>query len=461
MGVTTSQGERYVEESMEPTELLRVLWRQKVVALAALVIVLGTAFAAVKLQQPQYDSFATLALSPDNPNDAVVLYSTIDVIVPVYAEAVESSSTVQRAEQSLDQPIGAVKVRTFEKTPIIRIVVRDPVPSRAQAGARAVTTALLDRERVDEVGIPGMSLREVNSPARPTEPAVPQTKLTLVVASIIGLGLAVGGALLRENLTRKVESGEILAEVAGAPLFAEVPYEPAVPKAQTVGGLVSDVRLRALAESFRDLRTNLQYSVGDFHSLLLTSPEGRHGKTTVALGTAATLARSGARTLIVDGDLRRGRVAEMLTLPRSPGFIDVLRGASHEEIVQDSSIEGLQVLTGGAFIEDPTELLETRFFSVLHRLHQAYDAVVIDATPLLPINDSRIMARHATATVLVVNGETATRRQVRAATERLNLIGVRLTAVVYNLSRVRRRSSYYAYLETPPGAETETTTTTA
>jgi receptor protein-tyrosine kinase len=443
---------------MEPTELLRVLWRQKVIALAALAVVLATAFAAVKLQQPQYDSFSTLALSPDNPDDAVVLYNTIDVIVPVYAEAVESTSTLQRSEQSLGHPIGSVKVRTFERTPIIRIVVRHPVPAQAQAGARALTTALLDRERVEEVGIPGMSLREVNSPALPTEPAVPQTKLTLIVAGIIGLGLAIGAALLRENLTRKVESGEILAEVAGVPLFAEIPYEPAVPKAQSLGGLVSDVRLRALAESFRDLRTNLQYSVGDFHSLLLTSPEGRHGKTTVAVGTAATLARSGARTLLVDGDLRRGRVAEMLGLPRSPGFIDVLRGDSHEEIVQDSSIEGLQVLTGGAFTEDPTELLESRFFTVLHRLHQGYDAVVIDATPLLPINDSRIMARYATATVLVVNAETATRRQVRTATERLNLIGVRLTAVVFNLARVRRRSSYYAYLETPPGVEAETTT---
>ena len=444
---------------MEPTELLRVLWRQKVIALAALVIVLATAFAGVKLQEPQYDSFSTLALSPDNPDDAIVLYNTIDVIVPVYAEAVESTPTLQRAEQSLGQRVGEVKVRTFEKTPIIRIVVRHRVPARAEAGARAVTSALLDRERVDEVGIPGMSLREVNSPAHPTEPAVPQTKLTLMVASIIGLTLAIGGALLRESLTRKVESGEILAEVAGAPLFAEIPYEPAVPKARSLGGLVSDPQLRALTESFRDLRTNLQYSVGDFHSLVLTSPEGRHGKTTVAVGTAATLARSGARTLLVDGDLRRGRVAEMLALPRGPGFIDVLRGVSHEEVVQDSAIEGLQILTGGSFVEDPTELLESRFFTVLHRLHQAYDAVVIDATPLLPINDSRVMARYATATILVVNAETATRRQVRTAKERLNLIGVRLTAVVYNLSRVRRRGSYYAYLEVPAGAEAEKTTT--
>ena len=113
-------------------------------------------------------------------------------------------------------------------------------------------------------------------------------------------------------------------------------------------------------------------------------------------------------------------------------------------------------MTGGTFMEDPTELLESRFFTVLHRLEQSYDAVIIDATPLLPVNDGRIMARYATATILVANAETATRRQVRAAIERLGVIGGQLTAVVYNLSKVRHRASYYSYLETPAGARRET-----
>jgi receptor protein-tyrosine kinase len=88
-------------------------------------------------------------------------------------------------------------------------------------------------------------------------------------------------------------------------------------------------------------------------------------------------------------------------------------------------------------------LLTQAFPATLATLEREYEAVIIDATPVIPISDARIVARYADATVLVARAGTATRRQVRAAVERLGLISVKPTAVVLNHSNEVSRSSYY------------------
>jgi Mrp family chromosome partitioning ATPase len=101
------------------------------------------------------------------------------------------------------------------------------------------------------------------------------------------------------------------------------------------------------------------------------------------------------------------------------------------------------VLVGGRRSADPVELLTNAFPSLLERLEREYDAVVIDCTPVTPISDARIVARHADATILVAKAGVAVRRHVRAAIERLDLISVKLTAAVLNYSLAVRGSSYY------------------
>ena len=93
---------------------------------------------------------------------------------------------------------------------------------------------------------------------------------------------------------------------------------------------------------------------------------------------------------------------------------------------------------------------------MLDRLEREYDTIVIDSTPLIPISDARIVARHADATLLVARAGTALRRHVRTAVERLDLISVKLTACVLNHSGEVSTSSYYVR----PSDEDEAATTT-
>jgi capsular exopolysaccharide synthesis family protein len=309
-----------------------------------------------------------------------------------------------------------------------------------------VTDVLLERAK-DDIGINSLELTQLDRPVAATDPVFPQTRLALAVALLIGLALGIGLALLRETLTTKVETPEELGRVSEAPVFGEIPTEPAIASFNSPEVLGENPLLRGVSEALRELRTNLLFSEGSLTSVVVTSPEGSHGKTTIAFGLAVTVARAGTRTVLVDGDLRRGRLSELLDIERSPGLMEVLKGTPLKEVVRHTSLDTLDVVTGGRRGGDPGELLTSEFPLIIEALQKQYDAVIIDGTPLVPVSDARIMARYANAVIVVANAGTATRRQIKRALERLSLIGLKPTAVVLNNYRAPGGTSYYALPE--------------
>ena len=399
-------------------DLLRVFWRRKLLIILVTAAVVIPSYIGTQLVSPQYESTATLALTPHGTGANSVLYlSTLDQIVPVYADSATAGSTLRRAQGILGHPLCPVSVEAFKGTGILKVKGRCTDPRRAQLTAAAVSRALIERthDKANPLGLAGLDLNVINTPELPTVQVFPRTKLTILAALLLGLALGCAAAVLRESLTTKIESAEDLAE---------------------------HPRLRIVAEAMRDLRTNLLFTDDSIRSIVITSPDGSHGKTTVAFSFAATLARSGTRTILVDADLRRGRIAELLEVERSPGLMDVLLGeAPLENAVRHT--EGLDVLPSGRRSADHGELLTSEFPALLSRLEHEYEAVIIDSTPVIPISDARIVARHADATLLVARAGFALRRQVRQAVERLGLISVTPTAAVLNYSVAVRRSSYY------------------
>jgi capsular exopolysaccharide synthesis family protein len=435
---------------MALNDLLQVFWRRKLLIVLVTLAVILPAYGATKLVSPRYESTATLALSPRNLNNDLFLLSTLDAIVPVYADAATSRTTLEAAAAALGRPLADVTVETFKGSGIIKIKARSTSRVLAKESADAATQALLQRTTSGEIGIPALKLTEIDSAALPTSAVFPRTKLTLFVAALLGLALGLVAAFLRESLTTKIESSDDLARVSGLPVYAEIPAEAGILKLHSPEDLLLSPRLRIVAEAFRDLRTNLLFSHEGVRSIVITSPDGSHGKTTVAFGLAATLARAGTKTLLIDGDLRRGRVAQMLELDRSPGLTEVLLDEfSVEEALRSTTEHTLEVLPGGRRGGDPGELLTTKFPALLAWLEKHYEAIVIDSTPVIPISDARITARYADATILVARVGTARRRQVRKAIERLELISVKPTAAVLNYSQAVGSSSYYVR----PGAD--------
>jgi len=426
---------------MDLRELLDVVWRRKVVVIVVALAVVGLAVAALRLVEPVYQSESTLVLS-STADDDFSFFFALESIVPVYANAARTRTTLDLAEQELGSDLADISVETFEGTPIIEIRARSPDPEKARDSAQAVSDALLEQVSRGTVGLESLEVTQIDEPTASTDPVFPQTNLTLAVAAVLGLAFGVAAAFVRESLTSRVETSEALSQLTGVPVYGEIRTAKGVDKLRSPEQLATNTRFRGLLESLRDLRTNLRFAENGQRSVVITSPEGRHGKTTVAFGLAVTFARSGTRTVLVDGDLRRGRIAEMLKIPRAPGLMDALRGAPLESVLRGSGMENLDVLTGGQLAEDPGEMLLMQFANVLRQLEEMYDVVVLDTTPLVPVNDARVMASFAETTVIVASAEATKRRQVREAVERLSLVSVRPTAMVLNRSKAPRGDYY-------------------
>jgi succinoglycan biosynthesis transport protein ExoP len=427
---------------MDLNELLQVLWRRKLIVLLTTALVIGLAFVSLELATPQYEASTTLVLDPGQQDD-LNFFFTLNAIVPIYSNAATSRTTRERAEELTGGVLGKISVAASDETPIIEVRARDPDPGVAASSAQAVSEVLRQRVSSGEVGVEGIELQEIESAARPTAPVSPRRSLTIAVATLLGLGFGIGMALLRETLTSKVETSAELSEIAGVPVYGEIPVERRIDRLRSPDDLVHNNQFRILAEAMRDLRTNLQFSENGFRSVVVTSPQGRHGKTTISFGLAVTLARAGVKTLLIDGDLRRGRVAEMLRMERAPGLWDALNGMPIAKAIRRTSLDTLQVMPAGRPVDNPGEVLSVKFAPFMERLEKSYDVIVIDSTPLVPVNDARIMASTASSTLIVASAESTKRRQVRDAVERLALVSVRPTAVVLNRSKTPRGDYYY------------------
>ncbi|HVA61412.1 MAG TPA: hypothetical protein VNG13_12880 [Mycobacteriales bacterium] len=455
---------------MNLPDVLAVLRRRWVTFVLALLAVIGASIGALELQTPVYQASATLSLTPvttaANPALALEILPQIGVLTPAYAEEITAADTrviarAQLATQPGNYALTDAKVSTFPNAPtILKLSTNSTSPLDAQLSAAAYVTALNTRVKAGQLG--GnilIKVDEIESPVLPTAPVSPRKTVTIGAGVLLGLIVAFIAAWVRDQTGGTIEDAEALRHAAGIQVFGEIPESRRVPRIHSVDALLTDDRLRPVAEAMRDLGVALQLTQFDADSVLVTSPGVANGKTTVAFGLAVALARSGVETLLVDGDLRRGRLEELLSeeptgVRKSPGLMDVLRGLPFEDAVQGTTLANLHVLTSGELVEDPSVLLDSAFPAVLREMERRY-AVVLDATPLMPINDSRVMAKFCSTTLLVASSGSASRRDIKRALDRLKIIGVTPTATVLNRARVRDSVGYGSpYLRARSARET-------
>jgi succinoglycan biosynthesis transport protein ExoP len=446
---------------MTLSDFLQVLRRRWLVAVLGFLAVVGASVATLQLQTPKYQSTVTLALVPAQGNDGVgasTALSAAPSIMPIVSEAVTSGTTYQLAQSRLPAGVtlGSIASTTYstDAPTVLQVTTESTSATAAAQSAQAYYDALTDQ--VENGNLLGTSnlldISEVARPQVPTTPSSPHKSTTIGIGILIGLVVAGAAAWLRETLGGRIETADALSSAADLPVFGEVPETRRVPSMASVEAWLTDDNLRFVNEAMRDLSLTLQLTHFDADSVLVTSPEGRHGKTTVAFGIAVALARSGVETLLVDGDLRRGRLEEMFAdepdhpVRKTPGLADVLSGSTVlEEAIQSTSLPHLSVLTSGTLMDDPSELLDVAFPAALRAMERR-SAVVIDGTPLLPINDARVIAKFAGATVMVASAGGTTRAQVKRALDRIRIIGVSPSAVVLNKVRQRHSADYGHYL---------------
>ncbi len=202
-----------------------------------------------------------------------------------------------------------------------------------------------------------------------------------------------------------------------------------------------------LAESIDSIRTMLlQQSRDVAHQIIMiTSAGDREGKTTVASHLAASLARSGRRTLLIDGDLRSPTAHLVFGAAGDPGLCEVLRGeAEFAAALQPTSVDGLMLIAGGQCDYTAVAALSKDVLAdLLHKAREQFEFIVIDASPVLTYADAMLLGSHADAAVISVRRDVSRIHKVNDARDRMESVGIRvLGAVVNGITENVRRPAY-------------------
>jgi tyrosine-protein kinase Etk/Wzc len=206
-------------------------------------------------------------------------------------------------------------------------------------------------------------------------------------------------------------------------------------------------------EGLRGLRSTLQFGLLDAPNRVVafTSPAPSDGKSFICANLAALLAETGRRVLLIDADLRRGRLARYLGRSPKGGLTELLTGQSDFDVVaQPTGVEGLHFIAAGAYPPNPSEILASaRFAELLERFEQQFDLVIVDTPPLLAVPDAASIANIAGSTILVMRAGANTERHIAESLEKLRRARARVIGGVLNgvpqKNAGRYGASDYAY----------------
>ena len=296
-------------------------------------------------------------------------------------------------------------------------------------------------QRIKEIGVAGgvgtNNISIVDPAIVPYEKYKPNTKLNLALGLVLGLFLGTVVAFLVEFLDDRVKSTSDLERLLGLPILG---ITPSLKGKDVIEQSMATARqpTSALAEAFRSLRTNLLFATreGIPRSLTITSSMPSEAKSSTCINLATALAQAGKRVLLIDADLRKPTVHQRFKLDNSQGLSNYLtHQAESFDIIQDTAIPGVSVVTAGPLSPNPAELLSSERLSELFALApNEFDIVILDTPPTMGLADSLILSNRTSATIMVAAFAQSKKRALTDSLKRLrqahaNVIGVVFTKV--------------------------------
>jgi capsular exopolysaccharide synthesis family protein len=210
--------------------------------------------------------------------------------------------------------------------------------------------------------------------------------------------------------------------------------------------------MTGLQESYRALRTNVQFLAEGKRVIEVTSPDPAQGKSTVVANLGVALAQIGVDTVIVDADLRRPQQHKVFGIENSNGLATMLSVREPQIDLKPSGFPNLWIIPSGPPPPDPTELLHVRSESLLDRLRELDALVLIDTPPVLPVSDARLIAPHVDGVLVVVTAGAVKPAALESALERLEIVRANILGIVLNQSGADLEATGGYYYTSPESA---------
>lgn len=262
----------------------------------------------------------------------------------------------------------------------------------------------------------------------------------------LGAGFALAALLIiiRVLYFDRIESYDELKAATSLPIVGEIIRSKELTELKVV---VDYDPKSAIAESFRTVRTNLQYMLGDKQkgAILVTSNNPGEGKTFCSINLAAILAKGGKRTIIMELDLHKPRVQKGLGIEANVGISTYVIGKSSlSEIIIPSSVENMDVVLAGPLPPNPSEIVVSqKMIELLNYCKEHYDYVIIDTPPVGLITDALVLMKLVDVTLFVMNTQVAYRHSLTNAHEIVNMNKLGHFGFILNGVKQRRSKYYY------------------
>lgn len=285
---------------------------------------------------------------------------------------------------------------------------------------------------------------QVEVAAAPLLPIRPKPFLNAILGGIAGLILSLSAIFINENLDDTLKTPDDIEEALKVPVIGYIP-EMEILKTKSYFLVAAEEPRSPISESFRSLRTNLEFAGIDkpLRTVLVSSAGPSEGKSCVAANLAVTIAQTGKKVCLIDGDLRKPSLHKYLTVSNRVGFSDIfLNHRTLQTICKPWKDTNLSYISSGNLPPNPAELLGSEKMTIiLQQLTDLFEFIIIDSPPFL-VADSSVIASQVDGVIIVIHPGRTHEGSARLMMTQLNRVNARILGVVMNRLN-RNHSGYY------------------
>ena len=290
------------------------------------------------------------------------------------------------------------------------------------------------------------NITQIDPAGIPSTPSAPKPLQSALMGALVGLFIAAGLVVLVEFLDDSIKDPQDITKKWGLPILGVIAnYETS-----DENPLITVQYPRSpVAEAFRSLRTNLQFTSIDnpLKTILVTSCLPGEGKTHIAVNLSVVMANTNQSLVLIDADLRRPKVHKLLKLHNRIGLTDLfirLKKQTIDSIRQSSNLKSLHYITSGSLPPNPSELLSSdKMVEILSDLKSEFNTIIIDSPPLLIVPDAVALATRVDGVLLVFRPSVTKRNELARGIELLRQLNTNILGVVINNVKVKNSSIYY------------------
>lgn len=285
--------------------------------------------------------------------------------------------------------------------------------------------------------------------------------IILLVSIILGLLFSVAGIVLKMLFRTGVMDPDIIEEQFGLPVAGIIPHSKKQDKISKTLKQATNTEAHILAkehpddisvEALRSLRTSLQIAMNDnskSHVLCISGLTPGIGKSFVSLNLAYAIAQTGKEVLLIDADIRKGKIHTSFAIPAAPGLTEHLTGdknITQAKIYAFDDLKNLHFLPRGHGVKNPSELLQTKNLKqILDSLRQDYPIIIIDTPPILAVSDPINIMKLADINMLLLSAGQHSMREISQAMNLLRVNDIKVNSCIFNFASISSTSSYYYY----------------